>query len=154
MGAAHAVAHVLLEKGAFLTIVARNVSHAYALKDMLHKTYNKNRIKVAKGLSQSDSFFAVFNTAAVDIESKQSEISIHSQIYKNFQYAYDVSYRQTAFLKKAQAFGTETKNGFDMLFFQAIYALEIWLGKDTGLCVSDIASTYDKIKAQRDMTTV
>ena len=147
-GAAHAVAHVLLEKGAFLTILSRNAAHAYDLKDLLHKTYNKNRIKVLKGLSYADAFFAVFNTAAIDLESKQSEISIHSQNYNSFQYAYDVSYRQTAFLKKAEDFGAKTKDGFDMLFYQAIRALEIWLGKDTGMDVSTIASTYDQVKAQ------
>lgn len=147
-GAAHAVAHVLLEKGVFLTIVSRNVSHAYALKDTLQKTYNKNRIKVSKGLSHSDTFFAVVNTAAVDLESKQSEISIHSHTYKSFQYAYDVSYRETTFLKKAADFGAKTKNGFDMLFYQAIRALEIWQGKDTGLDVSIIKSVYDEVSAQ------
>jgi shikimate dehydrogenase len=139
---------VLLEKGVVLTIVSRNVAHAYALKDMLQKTYNKNRIKVAKGLSHSDTFFAVVNTAAVDLESKQSEISIHSHTYKSFEYAYDVSYRETAFLKKAADFGARTKNGFDMLFYQAIRALEIWQGKDTGLDVSVIKSVYDEVSAQ------
>ena len=147
-GAAHAVGNVLLEKGAFVTVVSRNVSHAYALKDALHKKYNKNRIKVSKGLTHSDDFFAVFNTAAVDIESKQSEISIHSHTYKSFQYAYDVSYRKTAFLKKAEDFGAKIKDGFDMLFYQAIGSLEIWLGKDAGIDVSIIKKIYEHVKDQ------
>ena len=92
-GAAHALAHVLLEKGAFLTIMSRSESHAYALKDALHKTYNKNRVKVAKALAHSDTFFAAFNATAVDLASAASEISIHDNTYKSFEYAYDVLYR-------------------------------------------------------------
>ena len=61
-GAAYAVAHVLLEKGAFVTILSRNISHAFTLKDILQKKYNKNRVKVLKGLSPSDEFFAIVNT--------------------------------------------------------------------------------------------
>lgn len=147
-GAAHAVGNVLLEKGAFVTIVSRNFSHAIALKDNLHRKYNKNRIKVSKGLTHSDTFFAVFNTAAVDLESKQSEISIHTHTYKSFKYAYDIAYRQTAFLKKAGDFGAKTKDGYDMLFYQAIGSLEIWLGKDAGIDISVITKIYDHVKAQ------
>lgn len=147
-GAAHAIANVLLQKGAFVTIVSRNFSHAIALMDNLQKKYNKNRIKAIKGLTHSDVFFALVNTAAVDLESKQSEISIHSHTYQNLRYVYDVSYRQTAFLKKAEDFGIKTKDGFDMLFYQAIGSLEKWLGKDTGIDVSVIAKVYKNIKSQ------
>lgn len=146
-GVAYTVANVLLEKGAFLTIVSRNVAHSFALQENLQKKFNKNRVKVMKGLSHSDEFFAVFNTAAVDIESKQSEIAIHSHTYQSFEYAYDVSYKPTSFLKKAEDFGVKTKNGLDMLFYQAIGSCEIWRGKDTRLDVSLITKLYNQIKA-------
>ena len=149
-GAAHALAHVLLEKGVFLTIVSRSESHAYALKDKLHKTYNKNRVKVAKGLAHSDAFFAVFNATAVDLEGGQSEIAIHENTYKSMKYAYDVLYRQTAFLKKAADFGADTKAGFDMLFFQAIRALEIWLGRELSVDLGALKEIHDRIEKQFD----
>lgn len=144
-GAAHAIGNVLLEKGAFLTIVSRNVSNAVALQDYLQKRYNKNRIKVIKGLSHSDEFYAVINSAAVDIESKQSEVSIHSHTYQKLKYAYDISYRQTIFLKKAEDFGVKTKNGFDMLFYQSLGALDVWFGKKNGMDVSIISKMHDQI---------
>ena len=100
---------------------------------------------MVKGLSHSDAFFAVINTAAVDIESKQSQIAIHSNIYHNLKFAYDLACWQTAFLKKADDFGAKTKNGFDMLFYQSVASLEIWLGKDIGLDVSMIAELHDGI---------
>lgn len=150
-GVAHSIATVLLEKGAFLTILSRNIAHAMALKDHLQKRYNKNRVRVIKGVSQSDTFFAIINAAAVDLESKQSEVSIHSQTYQSISYAYDVSNKQTAFLSKAKDFGAEIKCGFDMLFYQAIGALDIWLGKDAGLGVETIIKLHDQIKQSAEL---
>ncbi len=145
-GAAYAAANVLLEKGAFLTIVSRNAANAMTLQSSLQKRYNKNRIKVIKGLSHSDEFFAVFNMAAVDIESKQSEITIHTHTYQHMKYAYEVSCFDTAFLKKADDFGAKTKNGYDMLFYHAIGALKIWQGENTGLDVAAITKLYNNVK--------
>ncbi len=146
-GAAHAVANILLKKGAFLTILSRNMSHAAMLRDVLQNRFNKNRIRILKGLTGNDEFFACVNTTGVDIEGKQSEISIHNQTYKSFQYVYDLCCGSTAFLKKAADFGADTKDGLDMLFYQSVGSLDIWLGKDKGLDVSVISKVYDNIKA-------
>lgn len=132
---ARSVANVLLEKGAFLTIVSRNAAHAHDLKDKLQRTYNKNRIRVVRTLTQADQFDSVFCTSSVDIESMDSQVSIHPHIYQGFRYAYDTSYKSTQFLKKAASSGAKIKNGFDMLFFQAIRSLEIWLENPIDLSV-------------------
>lgn len=141
---ARSVANVLLEKGAFLTIISRNNAHAHDLKEKLHKSYNKNRIRVVRALTPADQFEAVFSTSSVDLESPESQVSIHPHIYQNFHYAYDTSYKSTQFLKKAASTGAKTKNGFDMLFFQAIRSLEIWLGQPMDLSV--IIRVQSKIK--------
>lgn len=132
---ARSVANVLLEKSAFLTIVSRNAAHAHDLKEKLQKTYNKNRIRVVRSLTQADQFDSVFSTSSVDLESPDSQVSIHPHTYQSFRYAYDTSYKSTRFLKKAASSGAKTKNGFDMLFFQAIRSLEIWLGNQMDLSV-------------------
>ncbi len=147
-GAAHAVANILLKKGAFLTIVSRNASHAVMLRDVLQNRFNKNRIKIVKGLTGDDSFYACVNSTGIDIEGKHSEISIHSNTYQSFQYVYDLNCGNTAFLNKAADFGADTKDGLDMLFYQSVGSLEIWLGKDKGLDVSVITKVYDDIKAR------
>jgi shikimate dehydrogenase len=129
-GVSRAVASVLLDKGAFLTLLSRSEERAAELMEGLQKQYHKNRLKTIKGLSNDDEFYAVFNTAKVDIGSKASEISIHPHTYESFEFAYDTSYVPTEFLKKAQSFGAKTKNGLDMLFYQAVMSVNIWLGQD------------------------
>jgi len=129
-GVARAVASVLLDKGAFLTLLSRNEQHATALKESLQEKYHKNRLKTVKGLSQQDEFYAVFNTAKVDIGGKSSDIYIHPHTYQSFKYAYDTSYVRTEFLKKAKGYGSKTKNGLDMLFYQAVISVNIWTGQE------------------------
>lgn len=147
-GVAHAAANVLLKKGAFLTLLSRNMSHAVMLSEVLQNRYNKNRIRVLKGLTGNDEFFACINTTGIDIEGKQSEISIHSSTYQSFQYVYDLCCGTTAFIKKAADFGADTKDGFDMLFHQSVGTLDIWLGKDKVLDASLMSKVYDNIKSQ------
>ncbi len=129
-GVANAVASVLLDRGAFLTLLSRSEAHAAELMESLQGKYHKNRIKTVKGLSDDDEFYAVFNTAKVDIGGNASEVSIHPHTYESFQFAYDTSYVSTTFLKKAQSFGAKTKNGLDMLFYQAVMSVNIWQGQD------------------------
>ncbi len=129
-GVARSVAGVLLDKGAFITLVSRSEQHAAALKESLQTKYHKNRIRTLKGLSEPDEFYAVFNTAKVDIGSKDSEIYIHPHTYQGFKYAYDTSYVPTEFLKRAKSYGAKTKNGLDMLFYQAVISVNIWMGQE------------------------
>ena len=150
-GVARAVANVLLEKGAFVTIVSRNMSHAHDLRDKLQQTYNKNRIRVVRALTQSDQFDSVFCTTSVDLESTESQLSIHSHVYQSFRYAFDTSYKQTQFLKKAAGFGAKVKNGFDMLFYQSIRSLEIWTGEQMDLSV--IMRVHEAVKRQLEEKT-
>jgi shikimate dehydrogenase len=146
---ARSVANVLLEKGAFLTIISRNYAHANNLREKLQQAYNKNRVRVIRGLTQADTFDCVFCTTAVDLESQDSQISIHPQTYQGFRYAYDTSYKNTLFLKKAANFGAKTKNGFDMMFFQAIRSLEIWLENPMDLSV--ISRVHTSVKRQLEI---
>ncbi len=141
---ARSVANVLLEKGSFLTIVSRNAAHAHDLKEKLQRSYNKNRIRVVRSLTQADQFDSVFSTSSVDLEGPESQVDIHPHTYQSFRYAYDTSYKSTQFLKKAASIGAKTKNGFDMLFFQAIRSLEIWLEEPMDLSV--IMRVQAKIK--------
>ncbi len=144
-GVARAVASVLLDKGAFLTLLSRSEVHAAELMESLKKRYHRNRIKTVKGLSDDDEFYAAFNTARVDIAGSASEVSIHPHTYESFKLAYDTSYVPTEFLKKAQSFGAKTKNGLDMLFFQAVMSVNIWLGQ--GMERSAIENAHRKVMA-------
>ena len=59
---------------------------------------------------------------------------------------------RSAFLKKAADFGADIKDGFDMLFYQAIRALEVWLGRDLCIDLSALENIYDRIKSQSEGT--
>ncbi len=145
-GAAYAAANVLLERGAFLTIASPNLASAMELQGRLQKRYNKNRIKAVGSLSHSDEFYAVFNTLAADVESGRQAVSIHTHTYQSMKYAFDISCFNTEFLEKAEKFGSETKNGLDMLFYHAVGALKIWLEDHSGIDVTLLTQVYDKIK--------
>ncbi len=144
-GAAYAAANVLLKKGAFLTILSRNASHAAILKDKLLSKFNKNRVRVISGLADTDAFCAAINAAGIDLENEFSEISINNNTYDSFKYVYDMHIGNTAFLKKAKELGAETKDGFDMLFYQSVGVLEVWLGKGS-INVSVISKVYESVK--------
>lgn len=144
-GVARSVASVLLDKGAFLTLVSRNEDHAAALKENLQEKYHKNRLKTIKGLSEPDEFYAVFNTAKVDLGGKASDIYIHPHTYQSFKYAYDTSYVPTEFLKKAQSYGAKTRNGLDMLFYQTVISVNLWTGQE--MAPSAIEDAHRKVMA-------
>jgi shikimate dehydrogenase len=144
-GAAYAAANVLLSKGAFLTILSRNAAHGAVLKEKLQGKFNRNRVRVINGLTSGDAFYAAVNAAGIDIENEISEISISNNIYGSFKYVYDMHIGNTAFLKKAEEFGADTKDGFDMLFYQSVGAVEIWLGKGK-LDISAISKVYEGVK--------
>jgi shikimate dehydrogenase len=145
-GTAHAIADVLLAKGAFLTIISRDAAHAATLRDRLQSKFNKNRVRVLKELTDSDKFFAAFNATGTDIDGEHSRISIQDSTYGSFKYAYDLRIGETGFLKKAGGFGAGIKDGFDMLFYQSVASLEVWFGKGR-LDVPMISKVYDNVKA-------
>ena len=130
-GTAKSIAHVLLDKGAFLTIVTRDFGKAMAFKEELQTIYNKNRIRVIKGVLPSEKFFAIINAASVELETRFSDMAIHDETYKELKYIYEFYICQTSFfLKKALEYGIQYKNGLDMLFYSALASQKIWLGED------------------------
>lgn len=145
-GVARAVASVLLDKGAFLTLLSRSEAHAAALMAQMQKRYHKNRMRIIRGLSETDTFDAVFNTAKVDIGGKDSDVFIHPRTLESVKLAYDTAYVPTEFLKKAQSCGAKVKNGLDMLFYQAVMSVNIWLGRD--METSAIENAHRKVLEQ------
>lgn len=130
-GTAKSIAHVLLDKGAFLTIVTRDFGKATAFKDELQALYNKNRIRAIKGVLPSEKFFAIINAASVELETKFSDMAIHDETYRDIKYIYEFYVCQASFfLKKAMQYGIKYKNGLDMLFYSALASQKIWLGEE------------------------
>lgn len=146
-GTAKSIAHALLDKGAFLTIVTRDFAKALAFKEELQVFYNKNRIRAIKGVMPSERFFAVVNAASVELESRFSDMAVHDETYKEIKYIYEFFVDEKSFfLKKAIEYGIKYQNGLDMLFYSALAAQKIWQGEDIYSRLNVMA--LEKIKEQ------
>ena len=74
----------------------------------------------------------IINTTSAGLadEDYPAPEEILEKLFSNAKYAVDVIYgKETPFLKKAKSFGLEIKTGLDMLVYQGVLAMEIFLGK-------------------------
>lgn len=146
-GTAKSIAHVLLDKGAFLTIVTRDFAKAIAFKEELQVLYNKNRIRAIKGVLPSERFFAVVNAASVELETRFSDMAVHDETYKEINFIYEFFVDEKSFfLKKAIEYGIKYQNGLDMLFYSALASQKIWQGEEIYSRLNVMA--LEKIKEQ------
>jgi len=77
-------------------------------------------------------FDLVINTtsAGLNDENLPTPKELLEEIFKNAEYAVDVIYgKQTPFLKLAEKYNLKTKTGLDMLVYQGILAMELFLNK-------------------------
>ncbi len=126
-GAARAVAHALLRSGiATLVISNRTTSRAQKLLEELQQRYPHAAISVTipQALSRE------LRTADLIVNATpMSPISLPERLSDNA-LVYDLVYNppRTRLLIEAERRGAQTLNGLDMLIYQAIESLKIWLG--------------------------
>jgi len=87
----------------------------------------------------------IINTtsAGLNDNSLPAPISILEKLFKNAKYAVDVIYKETPFLKLAKKYNLITKDGLDMLVYQGIFAMELFLNKK--LNIKEVEKIYFKI---------
>jgi len=115
-GAAKAVAFALEQLGIFYTFVSREAT-ANAI--------DYDRINV----TTFDNFQIIINCTPLGTSPNVKEFPpIPYQFFTDKHIAFDLIYNpeETQFLKKAKKKGAVTKNGYDMLVFQAEKAWKIW----------------------------
>jgi len=74
----------------------------------------------------------IINTTSAGLSDNNypAPIEILEKLFSNAKYAADVIYgKETPFLKLAKKFNLSTKTGLDMLVYQGILAMELFLGK-------------------------
>jgi len=74
----------------------------------------------------------IINTtsAGLNDENLPAPEEIINKLFSNAKYAVDVIYgKETPFLKKAKEFNLKIKSGLDMLVYQGVLAMELFLGK-------------------------
>lgn len=135
-GAARAIAVKMTIEGARkIYVVNRTESKAREFIEMINSNV-KNIAEYASMDENSDTGVLkqsdiIINTTSVGMYPNIDESPIgHSDIFSGGQIVYDVVYNpsKTKFLSYAENKGCKTINGLGMLFYQGIFAFEIWTG--------------------------
>jgi shikimate dehydrogenase len=108
------------------------------LKDFKNKTFTWEEI-------DKFDFDLIINTtsAGLDDDSLPAPKEILENLFKNARYAVDVIYKETPFLKMAKEYNLITKDGLDMLVYQGILAMELFLKRE--LDKKEVAKIYFEI---------
>ena len=96
--------------------------------------YFKDRQKICFTWDEIDTlnYDLIINTtsAGLNDENLPAPEDLLNKIFKNAKYAVDVIYgKQTPFLKLAKKYNLKTKTGLDMLVYQGVLAMELFLGR-------------------------
>ncbi len=118
-GTAKAIATILKEEKFSVTLLNRSKNRLDYFKDSGINAYSWNEFKTQK-------FDLIVNTtsAGLDDDSLPAPKDILDEVLKNAKYAYDVIYKETAFLKLAKEHNLIVKNGLDMLLLQGVIAFD------------------------------
>ena len=86
----------------------------------------------------------IINTTSAGLEDKlPMPEELLKKLFKNAKYAVDVIYKETPFLKLAKEFNLKTKDGLDMLVYQGVLGMELFLRKK--LDIQKTAEIYFEI---------
>lgn len=140
-GAARAIAVKVASEGAAgISIINRTVSKAMEIAGIINSNigtgtdcYRPEDSGAAEALFESD---IVINTTSIGMFPRIDECPVDKNtVFREEQIVYDIIYNpvKTKLLKKAEESGCKVINGLGMLFYQGIYAYEIW----TGLKISE-----------------
>ncbi len=134
-GAARAIACIMAEEGASLTIVNRReeLDWAGAIAKLI-KDYFKKEIKVYE-LEQltnaMENVDILVNATSVGMSPASENSLVPAHLLGNVPVVFDVVYNpmETQLLKEARAAGAKTIGGVDMLVWQGALAFEMWTGQ-------------------------
>jgi shikimate dehydrogenase len=124
-GTAKAISIFLKEKGLNVTILNRSEKRLGFFKDTGFEAYSWSNY-------EPTSYDLVVNTTSAGLKDENLPLkeNILSNILKDTKYAVDAIYnKQTPFLKLARKLNLHTKDGTDMLIYQAVLAFEIFFDR-------------------------
>jgi 3-dehydroquinate dehydratase / shikimate dehydrogenase len=128
-GAARAICYGLLERGAGVTIYARDVHKAQTLAD----EFNAQATSLSDFHGNAD---IVINCTPAGMQGHHEGTSpINAESLRNVRLVYDLIYNplETQLLKDAKAAGAQTLGGMAMLLGQAAEQFRLWTGEDAPL---------------------
>jgi shikimate dehydrogenase len=135
-GAAHAIATVLCEQGAKVTIMNRKqgLSWAVDFAFRLIKTYNTevkavelNRENLKNEINNSE---MMINASSIGMSPDNDSSPVPAELLSSKIIVFDIVYNPnpTRLLREAQAAGAKTIDGIEMLVQQGAVSFEIWTG--------------------------
>ena len=130
-GAARAICYGLQQRGASVTIYARDIHQAQTLAD----EFNANAASISDFHGHAD---LVINCTPVGMQGHNEGTSpVNADALNNVQLVYDLIYNplETKLMKDAKAAGCQTLGGMAMLLGQAAEQFHLWTGEDAPLDV-------------------
>jgi len=129
-----------------LSLVLPNANILNRSKKRLKYFQEKNKITFTWDDIDNFDYDLIINTTSAGLNDNNlpapKEILI--KLFKNAKFAVDVIYgKKTPFLKLAEEFNLKTKSGLDMLVYQGILAMELFLNKK--LKKEEVAKLYFEI---------
>ncbi|MDO8567308.1 MAG: shikimate dehydrogenase [Dehalococcoidales bacterium] len=133
-GVSRAVAFILGERGAKLTILNRNVERANELGRRISELFGEVKVlelnegNMAAALEKAD---ILVNATSVGMHPSVSDSPITAKLLRRGLTVCDLVYNpiETKLLKEAKAAGAPTIGGLDMLVWQGALAFEKWTGR-------------------------
>lgn len=133
-GAARAIAFILADKGAEITILNRSLDAAQAISERIFKTL-RTEIKIGELNLQNLKFSLeeadiVVNATSLGMSPQLKETPVPARLLNERMTVVDIIYNpiQTRLLKEAEKQGAKVFNGLEMLVRQGAAAFELWTG--------------------------
>ncbi len=131
-GAARSVVFsLLLKKPASLSIINRSRENALKLIDDIKGGIDTSVVscKTEEEILSENKRFVAVQTTSAELTTGESIVK-NEAMFELFDAAYDIVAvkEPTPFIKGANAHGIKVANGFDMLYYQAQEAFELWTG--------------------------
>lgn len=133
-GASRAIAFILADKGAELTILNRSLDSAQTIAERVFQAL-RTEIKVGKLTVKNlepvlDEADILVNTTSLGMSPDLTETPVPARLLKKELVVFDIIYNplKTRLIKEAEKEGARVLNGLEMLVRQGTAAFELWTG--------------------------
>jgi shikimate dehydrogenase len=125
-GASRAISYYLCKKAKSLSLFDIDKQKAGRLVSDLKQI--KDAVSVTEDLSGVDGFDIVVQATPLGMKDADP-LPVDAEKLRKEQIVYDLIYKKTRLLRKAEERGCVTLNGLGMLLWQGVFAFELWTGQ-------------------------
>jgi shikimate dehydrogenase len=125
-GASRAISYYLSKKAKSLSLFDIDKQKAGRLVSDLKQI--KDAVSVTEDLSRVDGFDIIVQATPLGMKDADP-LPVDAEKLRKEQIVYDLIYKKTRLLRKAEERGCVTLNGLGMLLWQGVFAFELWTGQ-------------------------